>query len=252
MEMIVPSVAYPYTAASNNRVHSLTGLLQPSGLTLAGLSKDGVVVQAEQTGHIGTAREKVGLLRSGALLKHIYFLPEALLLTPAAIFKEEEATTWLCQLFPCLPAAVKSIYLSKSALHLTYAEEPSLQDELSPLQQELTLRPLPQCLLESPAEGFLFCLLDAMAVGVLHLNGQLRWYQQFEYTTPEDVLWQALSAAQDAGLHPQGLQLQVLGVSPQTAAVAATLANYFAMSEPAADPWDPVLALFQKMSTCAS
>lgn len=252
MEMIADPIAYPYTSGSNSRAHQLVGWLQAATLTLAGLGRDGSVVQIEQTEKIGQAKERMGLLRSGAPLKSVFFQPDAWMLTPSQLFKEEEATTWLCQLFPCLPVEVKSVYLNRAGLHLTYSEPAALHDEVSPLQQDLVFRPLPGCLLTEPAEGFSFCLMDGSALGFLYYGGQLKWYQQFDCTAPEDLLWQALQAAKSAGLRSGETNLQLLSTMPEAYQWLALLGNYFIIPSGADADWQPVRALFQTLGACAS
>lgn len=252
MEMIAAPLAYPYTSTDHSRVHQLIGWLQGARLTLAGLGRDGNVVQVEQTVNIGQARERMGLLRSGAPLKTVFYQTDAWLLTPTHLFKEEEAATWLCQLFPCLPGEVKSTYLSRVGLHLTYAEPAALEDEMSPLQQALTFRPLPLCLLSEPEEGFLFCLTEGRALGFLYYGGQLKWYQQFDCTTPEDLLWQALQAAKNTGLRSSDINLRLWSTEPESHLWLALLSDYFMVQTGAGLPWQPVLSLFQTMGSCAS
>lgn len=257
MEMIAPPITFPYTSHNAGRVQQLVGWLSDAesgtALTLAGLGKDGQVLQIEQTSRISQARERMGLLRSGASLKTVFYQPDAWLLTPTQLFKEEEAVTWLCQLFPCLPGEVRSTYLNPAGLHLTYAEPAGLHDELSPLQQQhLEFKPLPQCLLTEPEEGFLFCVTETQALGFLYYGGQLKWYQQFDCSTPEDILWQALQAAKNNNLRSSDMPLRFWSAVPEKASWLTLLNDYFVMAPDAAHNWQPVLSLFQTMGSCAS
>ncbi len=91
----------------------------------------------------------------------------------------------------------------------------------------------------------------------LHQLGRLLWHQQFDYSSVEDIAWQAAYACRELHIPRIDLQIQLTMLCDSCYGIGVELERYFPKIKWSLSlareegPWAPVLYLLQQLYACA-
>ncbi len=254
--------------------HVVIALL-PRGMLIAGFNAPGDILAAAYTAYNKAMPQWIydffehrfteePLLSVPAKVKAIFVASEKYLLVPHELFDEQEASSWLKELFFVESNDTTDIYtLDSGEAHYVYAFPSGVRSLANRYFPQAAILPLSAYQFFKPFKSDIAiqcCITSETAVATLYNNKAILWHQTFGYDTAEDIAYQLRLALNQYRLDHEQASLTTFVVSKDQNKVLAELSQYFpqlqyrsnAINREDVQEWTPTISLIQQLFSCVS
>ncbi|MBL7770761.1 MAG: DUF3822 family protein [Flavipsychrobacter sp.] len=191
---------------SGLRLFGYTNALQPLFLEVIQLEE---VADAIDTALADWIADKKDWLSQWQRVDFIYQAPQAVLI-PVALYGNDNGKEWLdCQFGDLFKGTTLTDLHADAAHYTVFRLSSAVYSKLAGAHPNSTHRHQLTCWmqqlnqLQHPETGIVYLLIDQHLVYVAIHHGEWKFFQQFEYQSPDDVSYLILSLLQQAELSPE-------------------------------------------------
>ena len=199
------------------------------------------------------------LLMKHDLIRKVSFFTERTIVVPDELYERDAAENWLRQIHFIEPGDVIEHYsLAEQQINYIYAIPKNIRELVNINSNKATIIPVQayQSVHGSALQTYLQCLVSAEQACVsLYRFNLLLWQKVFDYSTAEDIAYEAGVVCREHNIDAQKLTVAFNALTAAEYAIANDLSQYFTAvttggGHTIKSVWSPALSLIKQLSSC--
>jgi hypothetical protein len=248
-------------------------VLMPRALLVAGFGSEGQVIMARYNSYSAADPAwEADFFEQEFINETLFGVPQQVkalfigsreeLIIPNSLYNDRAAKEWMASLQSICPDDVLYNHLLESTdARLAFVVPSRIDKLLHRYFGHTRIMPLSAYQFHKPNPGVPYLLQCFIAhdtvIATMHRDRKLLWHQQFEYSSPEDLAWQAAHLCRELHIPRIDLRLECAMLCDDCYTLGLELERYFpkikwsTSGSDDKDPWAPVLFLLKQLYACA-